>query len=102
MKATIRTGNEYMQLHEDGAIERTTSDGFHVAPNASRWAVVGAVGLNNFGNIVERFSLADILAGKVSGWLHKNGKQRVHLVDFDHGAKRIWCNPTHEVYLVKS
>jgi len=93
MKRTIYYGNETWVLHEDGAIERPRCFG----PDAKRWRVVGAVRVNNFGQEVERASLADILAGKVKSWTHKNGKQSWHVIDFDHGTHRVWMSPQHRI-----
>jgi hypothetical protein len=92
---TIEHGNEYWKLHDNGQIERTCPDGYHVAPS-EQWRVVGAIRRNNFGYTVERFTLADVLENKIT-WRHKNGKQRVHIVDFDHGTRRVWMSPNHRV-----
>jgi len=93
MPRTIRHGQEYWKLHEDGAIERPGL----VQPNAETWRVSGAVRLNNFGFEVEYFTLTDVLSGKIQ-WRHSNGKQRVHVRDVDHGSSRIWMSPEHEIY----
>jgi len=92
MTRTIRRGSEYWKLHDDGAIERPGL----VKPNAATWRVLGAVRFNNFGHEVERFTLADVLAGGIR-WKHANGAQRVHVIDFDHGTQRVWMSPTHEI-----
>jgi hypothetical protein len=89
----IRHGAEWMALHADGCVSRPA---IGMGPSESR-RVVGAVRLNNFGRVVARVSLADILARKVRDWQYKNGKQRWHIVDVDHGTYRTWMNPTHEV-----
>lgn len=89
---TICHGNEYMTLHENGEISRP-----EIGMKASgKWLVTGAVRLNNFGRIVERFTLADILAGGIQ-WKHKNGQQRVYVMDLDHGTKRLWKSPSHSI-----
>ena len=89
---TVRHGAEYWKIHDDGAIERPKL----VKPNAATWRVVGAVRYNNFGNEVERFSLADVLNKDIQ-WHHKNGEQRVHIIDYDHGTYRVWMSPDHTV-----
>ena len=90
---TIVHGNENMKLHDNGNIERTGSK------PSGQWKVVGAVKINNFGYVVEHATLKDILSGKLNGqWHHKNGKQKWHVKDFDHGSFRIWMSPQHSIY----
>lgn len=96
MTAVInQVGSRLLQIHDNGFIERITDDGFRIAPSAS-WQALGAVRYNNFGRIVEWFSLADVLTKPIQ-WQYKNGKQRVHIVDLDHGAIRVWMSPRHHV-----
>jgi hypothetical protein len=91
---TIRYGNKYWKLHEDGRIERP-----EIGLCSENWKILGAVTLNNFGHIIQRFSLKDILERAHSiPWTHKNGKQWTHIIDYDHGSQRMWCSPTHEVF----
>ena len=90
---TIQYGAESWILHDNGQIERPGC----VAPS-EKWRIVGAVRFNNFGHEVERVSLDDILAGKIKDWKHKNGKQKWHVVDFDHGSIRVWMNPGHAIW----
>ena len=87
---TIRSGDRYYTLHDNGMISQNGTG------PSNQWMVTGAVRLNNFGYEVERFTLAEVLRGGIE-WRHKNGKQRVHIVDSDHGTTRVWMNPTHEV-----
>lgn len=93
MKRTIYYGDETWVLHENGAIERPGL----VMPDPRSWRVVGAVRLNSFGFAVERASLADILAGKITDWQYKNGVQKWHILDMDHGTLREWRSPNHRV-----
>lgn len=92
----LRHGHEWMTLHlPSGQIER---HGESAVKPSDAWRVVGAWRCNNFGNVVEHLSLAQIAANPAAvQWLYKNGKQRFHIVDFDRGATRVWMNPTHEV-----
>ena len=90
---TIKYGNEYMNLHDDGCI--TTSNWNQPS---GQWRVVGAVQFNNFGNIVRSFNLEDVLKDRIPTYKYKNGKQKVFIKDFDHGMYRIWGSPQHEVY----
>lgn len=89
---TIEYGGECWKLHADGRIERPGL----VAPSGS-WRVLGAVRFNNFGAVAERFTLQEVLTVPIR-WHHKNGKQRVHVVDWDHGTRRVWMCPRHRVY----
>ena len=82
-------------IRDDGVIVREDIPGFEPS---GKWICTGAVRLNNLHQIVERFSLADVLAGNVKSWKHKNGAQRVHLTDLDHGTRRMWGSPGHIVY----
>jgi hypothetical protein len=93
---TYDTG-EHMTLHDNGQIER-----HDVPPPCSQpsgqWTVTGAVTLNNFGHTTRRWTLAEILADPAAiPWKHKNGSQRTHLTDLDHGTPRMQCSPGHTV-----
>ena len=90
---TIRHGSEYWLLHSDGAIERPGL----VRPNAATWRIVGAVAYNNFGSVVRRYTLNDILSGVYIEWQFKNGHQRPFVRDFDHGTMREWRHPRHSI-----
>jgi hypothetical protein len=92
---TIQYGNEYMEMDEStGNISRP-----HIGMKASgQWRIIGAVLYNNFGHIVARASLADILVGNIKNWQYKNGKQKWHVIDYDHGTNRIWTCPNHSIY----
>ena len=90
----IEYGGEMMRLHKDGGIARRTANGWTLP--SKTWRIIGAVCLNNFGHVVERFTLDEVLAGKII-WQHKNRKQRVHVLDFDHGTNRMWGCPNHSI-----
>jgi len=92
----IRYGNEMMKMDiATGNISRPSIG----MKSSGEWRVVGAVRFNNFGNIVAHAYLADIVAGNLSGqWQYKNGKQKWHVFDFDHGTFRTWGNPKHSIY----
>lgn len=97
MKRTIKYGSEYMTLHENGGIERNIN-GFNIRPTG-QWAVTGAVTYNNFGKVVQTYTLRQILDDPRSiPWKFKNGKQRTFIRDFDHGTNREWRSPDHEVF----
>ena len=93
--ALIRTGNEYMRLYADGSIGRASG---HHSPGGD-WRITGAVRFNNFGYEVQAYSLAVLLTNPLQ-WRYKNGAQRIHLTDFDHGTYRTWMNPGHEVIIL--
>jgi hypothetical protein len=86
-------GNEYREMDESGNISRP-----EIGMKASgEWRIVGAVLFNNFGNVVAHACLADILAGNIKDWQYKNGKQKWHVRDYDHGSYRIWMSPKHSI-----
>lgn len=89
--ARIHSGSEYMDLYADGKIGRTCCE------PSGQWICTGAVQYNNFGRVIRRYTLDQVINGNLA-WRHKNGKQRIHLCDLDHGTHRTWMNPTHEVY----
>lgn len=89
---TIKSAKEYMKLHENGDISRPQ---IGMGPSG-QWKVTGAVRFNNFGYEVERFTLNEVLKNSIQ-WKYKNGSQRVHITDLDHGTHRVWMNPGHEV-----
>ena len=82
----IYHGSEIFTIHENGEIEREKWG------PSGQWVCTGAVRMNNFGRIVERFSLSDVLEKRVV-FSHKNGKQRCFLTDIDHGTHRIMISP---------
>ena len=91
---TIQHGHESMLLHDNGSVSRPS---IGMEPSG-QWSVTGAVERNNFGCVVRRFSLAEILASpECIPWKFKNGKQRVFIRDLDHGAYREWRSPGHQV-----
>ena len=90
----IRRGSSYYDLFADGCIAQAEH-----APSGE-WKIAGAVTLNNFGNIVRRFTLQEILDNPASiPWQHGNGKQKTFLLDWDHGINHMWGGTaTQEVY----
>lgn len=89
---TIESDGMYYKMNDKGWIS-----GEHVTGSDS-WRITGAVTLNNFGRETCRYTLADILADPSAiPWKHKNGKQKTHLTDFDHGTGRLWGSPGHRV-----
>ena len=88
MRHIINRG-EYWKLHDNGNIERPGLFG-----PSGHWSVVGAVERNNFGHVVKRYTLSEILAEpNAIPWKFKNGKQRTFIRDFDHGTLREWGGP---------
>lgn len=94
----IHSGDEVMKLHSDGCIERPGDRRMFrqtVRPTRA-WRIVGAEEYNNFGCVVRRYTLAEIVDDpSVIPWKWKNGKQRTYVIDFDHGTQRMWACPTH-------
>lgn len=90
---TINKGSEYWLLYDNGHIERPGL----VSPSPN-WRVTGALERNNFGGIVRRYTLADIIErGDTIPWRFKNGQQRVFVQDFDHGTHREWRSPNYTI-----
>ena len=91
---TIQSGGECMKLHDNGDVERPA---ISHKPSGS-WEITGAVVLNNFGQVLQQFTLQQILDNPATiPWKHKNGKQKTHLTDLDHGTHRVWMSPNHQV-----
>ena len=83
-------------IHDNGHIERNAP--LRVCPSAN-WRITGAVTRNNFGHVVRRYSLQEVLDSPHEiPWLHANGKQKTRLTDFDHGTEREWGGYPHEVF----
>lgn len=87
---TIFDNGEYMKAYENGNIERKD-----VKPSES-WKLTGAVRYSNFGYVVERLSFDEIFGADLD-WYYKNGKQKWHLTDLDHGTHRIWGGRKHHL-----
>lgn len=91
---TIEHGGEWWEMNRKGWIIRPG-----LVHGSDSWRVIGAVRLNNFGHVVRRYSLEEILQNPSAiPWHHKNGKQCVHILDHDHGSTRMWCQPGHRLY----
>ena len=95
MKIDILDGNEWMWANEKGEIWRKLDGSICVNPS-SDWRLLGAVRYNNFGHIVERADFSE-LKNLNGDWQYKNGKQKWHVMDYDHGSKRMWGSPNHKV-----
>jgi len=87
----IEQNGEYMPISETGLIRR----GFADSQFSGEWKLLGAVRFNNFGNIVETRNFDGSLLQLA--WQYKNGKQRWHVMDLDHGTTRVWMNPRHRI-----
>lgn len=87
----IYYGNTYLDLWSTGSVSNKTNP-----KPTNEWKILGAVRYNNFGNEVERKQFNQLK--ELNGiWHHKNGTQKWHIVDHDHGSKRIWMNPIHKI-----
>lgn len=89
--ALIYSNGEGMPVYADGTISRANGS------PSGEWKLLGAVRFNNFGHVAQRYSFDDVVAGRVDKWTFRNGKQRVHICDLDHGTKRVWMLPNHSV-----
>lgn len=91
---TYYHGNEYMAVDAGGLVSRPEIG----MPASCQWKVTGAVRFNNFGHVVERATLSQILSGKLKGqWQYRNGKQQWHVADLDHGTHRVVMSPNHSI-----
>ena len=92
----IYQAGEYMTLHDNGNIER---HGNYSCGPSGQWKVTGAVLMNKFGHVVQRYSLDNILTDPGSiPWKHANGKQKARITDLDHGTHRVWGSPAHAIF----
>jgi hypothetical protein len=97
MPRTINHDGARWTLHDNGQVQRHDVPPPYNTPSG-QWVITGAETLNNFGYATRRYTLAEILADPAAiPWKHKNGKQRTHLTDIDHGAHRMWMSPGHSV-----
>jgi hypothetical protein len=99
MKEKIRVihGNETMLM--DPKTGMLTRPEIGMNEPSGEWRITGAIRLNNCGHTVERISLKDIVNGDIVNWQHKNGKQKWHVCDYDHGTNRIWMCPDHSIII---
>jgi len=81
-----------MLVDERGYISRPEIN----MPASGQWKIIGAIEFNNLGNPVREYTLSQVLTEKIC-WKHKNGKQKTHIIDLDHGTQRIWMNPPHNL-----
>ena len=88
----IHHGSDWYILHKNGQIERPG-----LVKPSENWKVTGAVRYNNFGYIVQRYNLFEVLNNHYLKWKYKNGKQRVYILALDHGTEMRWVNPTYEI-----
>ncbi len=80
-------------IHDNGDVQRHDVPPPYNRPSG-QWQITGAVMMNNFGHITRRYTLAEVLDNpSVIPWKFGNGKPRVFLTDFDHGAHRIRISP---------
>lgn len=87
-------GTEIMRATLDGYVYRPQ---IHMRPSG-QWQIIGAVMLNNFGRTVHRYTWEEIKADPASiPWTHRNGKQQTHVIDLDHGTRRMWGSPGHRI-----
>ena len=82
--------DSWAYIHDNGNIERIDPKTGTGIPPSGQWRVTGANRLNNFHQIIEHYSLEDILTRQDIPWRFRNGKQQVFITDFDHGTNRQW------------
>ena len=87
----IVSNGEYMPVTSEGYITRECLD----YKASEQWKLLGAVRHNNFGYQVDYVPFP--ACGAIREWQHKNGKQKWHIVDYDHGCRRMWGSPNHHI-----
>jgi hypothetical protein len=87
---------EHYRLFPDGTLERDIPGAPNYGKRSFDWRVLGAVELTNAGHWRRRFTLEQVLYEGIE-MKHKNRKQKVHIVDYDHGEQRMWGSPDHDV-----
>lgn len=87
-KWIVYNAGEYMQMNDKGELTRPSTG---MTSPSGQWRITGAVARNNFGHVVQRYTLNQlkVLCNDLH-WTFKNGKQRIFLTDFDHGTNREW------------
>lgn len=99
--ATVLHGDEYMRLYANGMIGRRIDGAANYGQPSFNWRVTGAQEYDKFGRPNGlHYSLEDVLYTRIE-WKFKNGNQRVHITDYDHGTWRVWGSPKHEVYPIQ-
>ena len=83
---TIITRGDTFKVNEKNQITYSRSP-----VGSDKWLLRGAVDYR-FGRVWNIYTLEDIRARKVP-WKYKNGKQRCHVIDYDHGTYRVWMSP---------
>jgi hypothetical protein len=89
--------------YESGRFIRKSKQSELVWEGSDQWICTGAVRFNNFGRIVEtvsRYALVQII--QRGEFYYKNGKQRWHITDIDHGTHRIQMNPAPKFVRITS
>ena len=87
--ATVLHGDEYMRLYANGMIGRRIDGAANYGQPSFNWRVTGAQEYDKFGRPNGlHYSLEDVLYTRIE-WKFKNGNQRVHITDYDHGTWRV-------------
>lgn len=84
----IITKGETFTVNEKDQIERT---GRNAVTPSDHWKLMGAVEYK-FGRQCRVYTNDEIRRQEVP-WKYKNGKQRCHIMDLDHGTARVWMSP---------
>ena len=91
-----QSGEEY-RVDSEGRLSRACLGWKH----SDSWLLRGVGRFNNFGRLVEYVPFERI-PEKFKGmtradFMYKNGKGKWYAFDLDHGAKRMWGRPLHNL-----
>lgn len=103
MHGTIYAGGMIYRVNQKGEVTYSDRNGGWCTPSG-KWRILGARRLHNFGTEAEKLSFEELdrLNSRYGtahydglGWKFKNGKQKWHVLDLDHGTERLWWSPDH-------
>jgi len=119
-KMIISSAGKFREVDPEGRIEVTPGR----KDFSNQWRLIGAVARSkpfempkkstwletdegieeidgpDMGREVKRYTLKELQTEAIE-WTFKNGEQKVHILDYDHGSTREWCNPAHCIILTE-
>lgn len=92
-KLTIVMTNEFREILENGQVVRHINGSKEPYRSSEQWRVTGAIVINNFGNIIRRMTLVELLdelSNDKTNLFYKNGKPKFRICDIDGRTNRVW------------